>query len=127
ILERLSDAFALLTTGTRTALPRHRTLRATLDWSHDLLRDDARTVFRRLGVFRGGFTLDMAEQVAAGADIAPAAVLDLIGILADRSMIVVREHDDSARYHLLETMRQYAMLRLEEAGETERVRACMAT
>ena len=127
ILARLSDAFALLTTGARTALPRHRTLRATLDWSHDLLPEDARTVLRRLGVFRGGFTLDLAEQTASGHGIGPADVLDLIGALADRSMIIVREHGDTARYHLLETMRQYALLRLAEAGETERVRARFAT
>ena len=122
ILERLGDAFALLTSGSRTALPRHRTLRATLDWSHDLLPEHARVVLRRLAVFRGGFTLDMVEHVAAGGVIAAGAVLDLIGVLADRSMIVVREQPDSVRYHLLETMRQYATQRLEESGESLAVR-----
>ena len=126
IRDRLSDAISLLTSGARTALPRHRTLRAALDWSHDLLREDARVVLRRLAVFRGGFTLDMVEDVASGEGIAPHTVLDLIAVLADRSMIVVREQDGSARYHLLETMRQYAEQRLEEAGETERVRARLA-
>jgi predicted ATPase/DNA-binding SARP family transcriptional activator len=126
IRDRLSDAFSLLTSGARTALPRHRTLRAALDWSHDLLREEARVVLRRLAVFRGGFTLDMVEDVASGDGIAPHTVLDLIAVLADRSMIVVREQDGSARYHLLETMRQYAEQRLEEAGETQRVRARLA-
>ncbi|HSK19480.1 MAG TPA: BTAD domain-containing putative transcriptional regulator [Longimicrobiales bacterium] len=126
IRDRLSDAFSLLTSGARTALPRHRTLRAALDWSHDLLREEARVVLRRLAVFRGGFTLDMVEEVASGDGIAPHTVLDLIAVLADRSMIVVREQDGSARYHLLETMRQYAEQRLAEAGETERVRGRLA-
>ncbi|HEX6132402.1 MAG TPA: BTAD domain-containing putative transcriptional regulator [Longimicrobiales bacterium] len=122
IRDRLGNAFALLTTGARTALPRHRTLRATLDWSHDLLSEPGRIVLRRLGVFRGGFTLDVVESVAAGDGIAREAVLDIVGTLADRSLIVVRESGDRARYHLLETMRQYALQRLDEAGETERVR-----
>jgi predicted ATPase/DNA-binding SARP family transcriptional activator len=121
IRDRLSDAFGLLTTGARTALPRHRTLRAALDWSHDLLREHARIVLRRLAVFRGGFTLDLAEVVASGAPIETGDVLDLVGVLADRSLVVVREQDDSVRYHLLETMRQYAALRLEESGEARTV------
>lgn len=126
IRDRLGDAFALLTTGARTALPRHRTLRAALDWSHDLLPPAARIVLRRLAVFRGGFTLDMVERVAAGDGVDAAGVLDLIGMLADRSLIVVREQDGMARYQLLETMRQYALQRLEAAGEIEHVRARFA-
>lgn len=126
IRARLDDAFALLTTGPRTALPRHRTLRATLDWSHDLLRDDARVVLRRLSVFRGGFTLDAVEAVAAGDGIDLAEVLDLVAVLVDRSMIVVREQQGYARYHLLETVRQYAAQRLRDAGEEERTHAALA-
>jgi predicted ATPase/DNA-binding SARP family transcriptional activator len=126
IRERLGDAFALLTTGARTALPRHRTLRATMDWSHDLLPDAARIVLRRLAVFRGGFTLDMVERVAAGGTVAAADVLDIIALLADRSLIVVREQNGVARYQLLETMRQYAQQRLEQAGEAEEVRGRLA-
>ncbi|CAN5755146.1 hypothetical protein BH23GEM9_BH23GEM9_32210 [soil metagenome] len=122
ILERLSDAFALLTTGARSAMPRHRTLRATLDWSHDLLPADARAVLRRLAVFRGGFTLDAVEAVATGDDIAAGDVLDLVAVLADRSMIFVREQHALARYQLLETMRQYAAQRLREADEETVVR-----
>jgi predicted ATPase/DNA-binding SARP family transcriptional activator len=127
IRERLGDAFALLTTGARTAIPRHRTLRATLDWSHDLLRDDARVVFRRLAVFRGGFTLDAAERVASGDGIAEGAVLDLVALLVDRSMVVVREQHGAARYQLLETIRQYAEQRLAESGEEMRIRHEFAT
>jgi predicted ATPase/DNA-binding SARP family transcriptional activator len=126
IRERLGNAFALLTTGSRAALPRHRTLRATLDWSHDLLPEPARVVLRRLAVFRGGFTLDMVERVASGGDVRASDVLDLIAMLADRSLIVVREHDGVARYQLLETMRQYAVQRLAEAGETHLVHGRLA-
>ena len=126
IRERLGDAFALLTTGRRTALPRHRTLRATLDWSYDLLPEDARVVLRRLAVFRGGFTLELVERVASGDGIAERDVLDLVAQLADRSLVVVREQDGLARYHLLETMRQYAAQRLEEAGEADSVRGRFA-
>jgi predicted ATPase/DNA-binding SARP family transcriptional activator len=126
ILSRLSDAFALLTTGARTALPRHRTLRATLDWSHDLLTPQARTVLRRLAVFRGGFALDGAETVAAGGDIAAHEVLDLLAMLVDRSLVVVREQHGAARYQLLETVRQYAQQQLQAADEDELARARLA-
>jgi predicted ATPase/DNA-binding SARP family transcriptional activator len=126
ILDRLSDAFALLTTGARTALPRHRTLRATLDWSHDLLPPAARTMLRRLAVFRGGFTLDAAEAVVAGDGIAAGDVLDLLATLVDRSLVVVREQHAVARYQLLETVRQYAQQRLHEANEEERTMELLA-
>src|SRR5690606_27289161 len=89
IRARLSDAFSLLTSGSRTAIPRHRTLRATLDWSHDLLREEGRIVLRRLSGFRGGFTLELVEQVASGDGIAAGDVIDLIALLADRSLLVV--------------------------------------
>jgi predicted ATPase/two-component SAPR family response regulator len=126
IRDRLSDAFALLTSGARTALPRHRTLRAAIDWSHDLLSEPARTVLRRLSVFRAGFTLDAAEAVAAGGGIAVDDVLELVATLLDRSLLVMREQDGSARYHLLETMRQYARQRLRAAGEEEQAQRAMA-
>jgi predicted ATPase/DNA-binding SARP family transcriptional activator len=125
IRARLSDAFALLTSGSRTALPRHRTLRAAMDWSHDLLPAEAQVVLRRLSVFRGGFTLDAAEAVAAGGDIGPGEVLDLVATLLDRSLLVMREQDGGARYRLLETMRQYAGQRLEAAGEAQGTRQAM--
>jgi predicted ATPase/DNA-binding SARP family transcriptional activator len=126
IRDRLTDAFALLTSGARTVLPRHRTLKAAIDWSYDLLPADARTVLQRLSVFRAGFTLDAAEAVAAGGDIAAGDVLDLVAALLDRSLLVMREHDGSARYMLLETMRQYAGRLLEETGGAEDVRRAMA-
>ncbi|HEX6133841.1 MAG TPA: BTAD domain-containing putative transcriptional regulator [Longimicrobiales bacterium] len=126
ISRRLTDVFALLTTGSRTAIPRHRTLRAALDWSHDLLPAQAQVVLRRLSVFRRGFTLDAVEAVAAGDGVAGDDVLDLVSLLVDRSMIVVREQYGQARYQLLETMRLYAEQRLREAGEELRTQRALA-
>ncbi|HSJ25954.1 MAG TPA: BTAD domain-containing putative transcriptional regulator [Longimicrobiales bacterium] len=117
IRDRLDDAFTLLTSGARTALPRHRTLRAAIDWSYDLLPAPARTVLCRLAVFRGGFTLDAAEAVAAGDAVDPGDVLDLVSMLLDRSLLSMREQDGTARYLLLETMRQYAGANLDDADE----------
>jgi predicted ATPase/DNA-binding SARP family transcriptional activator len=117
IRQRLDNVFALLGTGRRTVIPRHRTLRAAIDWSHDLLRPDSRILFRRLAVFRGGFTLEAVEEVASDDDLAAADVLDGIARLAERSLITVREQHGTARYQLLETVRQYAAERLEESGE----------
>ena len=121
IRDRLSDAFRLLTSGGRTVLPRHRTLRAAVDWSHDLLPEEARILLRRLSVFRGGFTLDGAAAVAGGED--PLEILDQVARLVDRSLVQVHEKDGAVRYSLLETIRQYAAARLKEAGEEEEVRA----
>jgi predicted ATPase/DNA-binding SARP family transcriptional activator len=119
--QRLGDAFRVLTSGGRTVVPRHRTLRATMDWSHNLLRDASKVLFRRQAVFRGGFTLDAAEAVCAGEGIGPDDVLDLVARLVDRSLLTVHEHAGSARYHALETVRQYALERLAESGESEAV------
>ena len=121
IRDRLDDVFHLLPAGARTAPPRHRTLRATIDWSHDLLTPDARAVLRRLSVFRGGFTLEGAESVAAG-PVPEAAVLDLVARLVDRSLIMVREQQGVTRYAFLEAVRQYAREKLQESGEEEDVR-----
>ena len=119
IAERLADRFGLLTTGHRTAPPRHRTLRATIDWSHDLLTPDEQVLLRRLSVF-AGWSLEMAEQVCADAEIPPAAILDLIAALVDKSLVVVdSEVLGQARYRLLDTIREYAAARLSEAGETK--------
>jgi predicted ATPase/DNA-binding CsgD family transcriptional regulator len=119
IAERLADRFGLLTTGHRTAPPRHRTLRATIDWSHDLLTPDEQVLLRRLSVF-AGWSLEMAEQVCADAEIPPAAILDLIAALVDKSLVVVdSEVLGQARYRLLDTIREYAAARLGEAGETK--------
>jgi len=126
LAERLDDVFAVLTGGARSAPARHQALRATLDWSHDLLTADERTVFRRLAVFSGGFSLAAAERVAAFGEVAPGEVLDLLTRLTDKSLVRV-EHE---RYHLLATIREYAAERLSAAGELDESRrahlACYA-
>lgn len=126
IQQRLDNVFSLLSSGRRTVIPRHRTLRAAIDWSHDLLRPEGKVLFRRLAVFRGGFTLDAVEAVASGDGIEAGDVLDGIARLAERSLIGVREHLDTARYYLLETVRQYAAERLEESGEADTIRTRLA-
>jgi predicted ATPase/DNA-binding CsgD family transcriptional regulator len=119
IAERLADRFALLTTGNRTAPPRHRTLRATIDWSHGLLTPAEQVLLRRLSVF-AGWSLEMAEQVCADDDIPAADILDLTAALVDKSLVVVdAEVLGQARYRLLETIREYASARLAGAGETQ--------
>lgn len=120
IAERLDDRFRLLTGGSRTALPRHQTLEATVDWSYDLMSDPEKSVFQRLAAFRGGFTLEAAEAVCAGGDVDIFDVLDLIGHLVDKSMVV--RDDVSGRLGMLETLRQYALRRLTESAEVDEVR-----
>jgi predicted ATPase/DNA-binding SARP family transcriptional activator len=117
IRDRLDDAFRILASSGRTAIPRHRTLRAAIDWSHDLLPEPTRVLFRRLAVFRGGFTLDAVEAVCADDQLPAERVLDEVARLVDRSLLEFREEAGAARYRLLETVRQYAALRLVEAGE----------
>ncbi len=121
ILDRLSDRFRLLTGGGRIAAPRHRTLRATMDWSHERLSEEEKVLFRRLSVFAGGWALEAAEAVCAGGGILEDEVLDLLSRLVDQSLVVVREWEGEARYRLLETVRQYAKEKLEESGENEGV------
>jgi len=121
LAERLDDIFSVLIGGARSAPPRHQALRATLDWSHDLLDADERAVFRRLAAFSGGFTLEAAEQVAAGGDIKPASMLELLTRLADKSLLRVELTRGDSRYHLLVTIRDYARDRLGEAAESEPV------
>ena len=113
----LGDRFHLLTGGTRTVLPRHQTLRASVDWSHELLTDDERVLLRRLSVFAGGFTLDLAEAVCADEQLERVAILDLLASLVDKSLVVAEERTGAVRYRLLETVRQYALERLLDAGE----------
>ena len=122
LAERLDDIFALLVGGARSAPPRHQALRATLDWSHDMLDADERAAFRRLSAFAGGFTLEAAERVAAGGDIKPASMLELLTRLADKSLLRVEHSRGDSRYHLLVTIRDYARDRLAEAGESDSVR-----
>jgi predicted ATPase/DNA-binding SARP family transcriptional activator len=123
LAERLDDIFAVLAGGARTAPHRHQALRATLDWSHDLLDDDERAVFRRLAVFSGGFTLTAAEQVATGSGIRPERTLELLTRLADKSLLRVDHVGSDVRYYLLSTVRTYALERLAEASEEEAARS----
>jgi predicted ATPase/DNA-binding SARP family transcriptional activator len=128
IAARLDHRFRLLTSGPRTADPRQRTLRAAIDWSHQLLSDPERVLFRRLAVFHGGWTLDAAEQVCAdpdgdNPDSGDLDVLDLHARLVDRSLLVPRH---GPGFGMLETLREYAAERLDEAGERERIEAAHA-
>jgi len=111
---RLDQRFALLTDGSRTALPRHRTLRSMIDWSYDLLREPERLFLQRLSVFAGGWTLAAAEYVCAGDGVECTDVLALLTSLTDKSLVVPHQEDSRMRYRLLETVRQYARDRLEE-------------
>src|SRR6185369_3260129 len=109
IVERLDDRFRLLTEGGRTAPARHRTLRAAIDWSYELLPDAERQLFARLSIFSGGWTLDAAEDVCG-----ESGLLDLLGHLASKSFVSVERGDDP-RYRMLETLREYAAERLDPA------------
>ncbi len=120
IAARLDDRFRLLTAGVRTAEARQQTLRATVDWSYRLLTGPERVVFRRLSVFRGGWSVDAAERVCGGAGIDHADVVGLLAGLVDRSLVIT-DHREAARFRMLETLRHYAAERLADAGEGERV------
>src|SRR5919107_456300 len=118
IASRLKDSFGLLTGGSRTSVPRQQTLRATIDWSHELLSDYEQVLFRRLSVFAGGFTLEAAEAVCVGEDLERGEVLDLLTSLVDKSLVLVdQQRGGEARYRLLETVRQYGQEKLNESGE----------
>jgi predicted ATPase/DNA-binding SARP family transcriptional activator len=131
IAARLDDRFNLLTGGSRSALPRHQTLRATMDWSYDLLSDAERSLLRRLSVFASGFSLEAVEAVCAGEQggrgageispllpCSPAPLLDLLTSLIDKSLLVIETRDTATRYRLLETVRQYAREKLAAANES---------
>jgi non-specific serine/threonine protein kinase len=123
LVERLDDRFRLLTGGGRSALPRHRTLRAVLDWSHGLLSDGERALFRRLSLFVGGFTLESAEAVCDGEPLARGQILEVLSELVDKSLVSVSRADPTrVRYGMLETVGHYARERLIESGEADRVR-----
>ncbi|WP_112601093.1 BTAD domain-containing putative transcriptional regulator [Micromonospora noduli] len=121
LARRLDDRFRLLTGGSRTALPRHRTLRAVVDWSWELLTDAERAVLRRLSVFSGGVSLEAAERVCAGDEVEPEDVLELVTALAEKSLLVA-EGDETLRYRMLGTIKEYAAHRLVEAGESDLAR-----
>ncbi|MCX4671028.1 winged helix-turn-helix domain-containing protein [Streptomyces sp. NBC_01381] len=120
LAHRLDDRFRLLTGGSRTALPRHQTLRAAVDWSWELLTDAERTVLRRLSVFSGGASLEAAEQVCA-LEAADTQVLELLTALTEKSLLRA-EGDSAPRYRMLGTIKEYAGQRLAEAGESELAR-----
>jgi predicted ATPase/DNA-binding CsgD family transcriptional regulator len=116
---RLDQRFRLLTTGNRTALPRHQTLRALIDWSYDLLSSEEQIVFDRLSVFPGGWSLDAAEAVAQGGDVAEWQVLDLLAALVGKSLVQAEVIHGSTRYRFLETIRHYAAERLALRAEED--------
>src|SRR5580704_6577897 len=118
---RLDDCFQLLTGGRRTALPRHQTLRATLDWSYQLLPEPERVVLRRLAIFAGGFTLQAASTVAATAEIACSDIVDCAANLVAKSLIAADLSGATGWYRLLETTRAYALEKLMQSGEFEQV------
>jgi predicted ATPase/class 3 adenylate cyclase/DNA-binding CsgD family transcriptional regulator len=122
IAAALTDRFRLLTGGTRNALPRQQTLRASVDWSYELLSEDERTLLRRLAVFIGGWTLDLAEDVTAGDGLERYSVLDLLSSLVDKSLVLVEDRERSTRYRLLETVRQYALDHLAQSPDAHAVR-----
>jgi len=114
---RLDDRFAVLTGGSRTALPRHRTLRSLLDWSHELLAEAEKAMLRRASVFAGGWTLEAAQHVCSGAGVERGEVLDLLTSLSDKNLVVPETLADTTRFGLLETVRHYAQDRLRHSGE----------
>jgi predicted ATPase/class 3 adenylate cyclase/DNA-binding CsgD family transcriptional regulator len=123
ILDSLHDRFRLLTGGARTAVRRQQTLRASVDWSHTLLTQPERVLFRRLAAFLGGFDFDAAQTVASGGEVERYQVLDQLTLLVDKSLVVADDSRGRTRYRLLETVRQYAAEKLGESGEADAVRA----
>lgn len=121
IIERLDDRFALLSRRTVAGATRHQALRTAIDWSHDLLAPDERTLFRRLGIFGGRFSLEDAEAVCAASSAITDDVVDLLSSLVDKSLVVKEEIADRAAYRLHESMREYARVRLREADEADAV------
>jgi predicted ATPase/DNA-binding CsgD family transcriptional regulator len=121
ILERLTDRFGLLTGGDRAAIPRHQTLRTTVEWSHELLEPRERMLLRRLCVFAGRFTLEDVEAVCASDDALSTQVLDSLASLVDKSLVIKEDAMGLACYRLHETMREFARLKLREAGDEEAV------
>ncbi len=119
IAAHLDDPLRLLTRGSRTAMHRQQTLRATLDWSYGLLTPGERTLFRRTSVFAAGWTLRAAEKVCGDDGV---QVLDLLSRLVDKSLVVAEEHNGQGRFRLLETMRQYAAEKLHASGEEGLIR-----
>jgi predicted ATPase/DNA-binding SARP family transcriptional activator len=130
IAARLNDRFRLLTNGGRTALPRHQTLHAVVEWSWELLDKPERTLLGRLSVFSGGASLDAVERICSGGDVSREDVLDVIASLVDKSLVEASASDaldGEVRYHLLETVKAFAAERLADAGDVQEVSGAHAT
>ncbi len=122
IAERLDDRFNLLIGGSRTALPRHQTLRATIEWSHELLPEATRMLFRRLSVLVGGFSQEAAQAVCSDAQLQVASVLAELSRLVDHSLVELAQSGKEERYRMLETIRAFAAEKLQASGEEQRFR-----
>jgi predicted ATPase/class 3 adenylate cyclase/DNA-binding XRE family transcriptional regulator len=122
IAERLDDRFSLLSVGNRTALQRHQTLRATIDWSYNLLSEKERILLSRLSVFAGGWTLESATEVCLVVQIEERDVLNLLLNLSDKSLVIIEEQRGETHFRFLETLREYALEKLAESGEERLVR-----
>src|SRR5215218_3142742 len=128
VAQKLDESLNVLSGTNRTAAPRQQTLRATIDWSHRLLSEAEQRIFRRFSVFAGGWTLEAAETVCSGGGIEQVEVLDLLGGLVDKSLVVAKASMDGAvRYRMLEPIRQYATEKLEESDDTDEVKGRHAT
>ena len=121
IVSRLNDVFKLLSSGTRTALPRHRTLRATMEWSFNLLGAREQLLLRRLSVFAGTFDLNAVERVCTGDSLDTDDILDVLAALVDKSLVVMEADEGDVRYRLLETVRQYGRERLDDTHELDAI------
>jgi predicted ATPase/DNA-binding winged helix-turn-helix (wHTH) protein len=123
---RLDDRFQLLTGGRRTALPRHQTLRATFDWSYELLSEPERVVLRRIAIFAGAFRLEAAGAVVASPEVTPSEAVEGLANLVAKSLVAAEVDGRVARYRLLDTTRAYAVEKLDESGERDRIACCHA-
>jgi predicted ATPase/DNA-binding SARP family transcriptional activator len=122
VADRLNDRLHLLTAGTRTANPRQRTLRATIEWSYDLLDETEQLLFERLSIFAGAFTLAAAEAIVSGPEIGTGDVVDILGRLVDKSLVGVESAFNQTSYRILETLREFGLERLRARGELEETR-----
>jgi len=121
LAERLTERFRILTGGDRTALPRHQTMRALIDWSYNLLNERERTLVNRVSVFAGGWTIEAASEICADETIESWEILDMISSLVDKSLVQAEIGGTSERYRLLDSTWRYALEKLGEAGESERI------
>jgi predicted ATPase/transcriptional regulator with XRE-family HTH domain len=119
LAQKLDERFRVLTSGDHSALQRHRTMRALIDWSYDLLSDDERVLFRRFSIFAGGFTLETASAACSTGGVDEIILLDLLSSLVDKSLVQADTFEGNTRYRLLESMRQYAREKLVDAAEEE--------